>query len=100
MVMLVLGTACAAGCAGGRTDRPAQALPAGQAPAAMKTCSQLGGDICTAGEECSGSWLNSAQDSFSCCSKPCSGAGISGPVVMIEIPGPAQTYEELESIRP
>ena len=36
----------------------------------FKTCSELGGEICTAGIECSGKWLD-ASDSYECCSVTC-----------------------------
>lgn len=111
--MLVVGTVLIAGCTGDGNDKPAPAQPTVGVPAAahtvmtttaapatvIKTCAQLGGDICTSGEECSGSWLNNAKDSFSCCSKSCSGTGTAGAVITIETPGPVQTYEDLESFR-
>lgn len=37
---------------------------------ATQTCSQLGGDICTSTETCSGDWLN-ADDTNRCCSGNC-----------------------------
>ena len=119
--MLVVGTVLVSGCTGDRIEQTAPAQPTVRAPAAthtlvttaaaqvkssaapstaMKTCAQLGGDICTSVEDCSGSWLNNAKDSFSCCSKPCSGTGTAGTVITIETPGPSQTYGEMGSISP
>ena len=57
-------------------------------------------EMSTSGEDCSGSYLNNAKDSFSCCSKPCSGTGTAGAVITIETPGPTQNYEDLGSISP
>lgn len=119
--LLVVGTVIVAGCTGDRIEQTAPAQPTVRAPAAtqtqvttaaaqvksssapataMKTCAQLGGDICTSVEDCSGSWLNNAKDSFSCCSKTCSGSGTAGAIITIETPGPSQTYGEMGSISP
>lgn len=120
--LLVVGTVLVAGCTGDRIEQTAPAQPTVRTPAAthtlvttaaaaqskssvapvtaMKTCAQLGGDICTSGEDCSGSYLNNAKDSFSCCSKPCSGTGTAVAVITIETPGQSQTYVEMGSISP
>jgi hypothetical protein len=64
-----------------------------------KTCAALGGDICTAGEDCSGAWLN-AKDAFSCCSRTCSGSAGSGTIVTIVPFEPSATMEEQDPITP
>lgn len=83
----------------GTTATPAQSpVPAVPAPSG-KTCAALGGDTCTVGEDCTGSWLN-AQDSFSCCSGTCSGAGAGGAVITIEPFTPPDTPAEQDAVSP
>ena len=118
-VSLLISSLCIAGCTRDREDRstmtqntqdsplvtinPVSTATTSPAPAGMgggtqdKTCSQLGGDRCIAGEDCNGSWLD-ARDSFSCCSKNCTGPGSMGEVLVLEPFEPSPTMDELEGI--
>ena len=124
-VALLVGSLCMAGCVRDRAERgvvtdtlatspvittaPAAGVPATPAPAAAtvtaqavkevtgRTCSQLGGDICPATGNCSGSWLDAA-DSFCCCSRPCT--GMPGEVLTIEPFEPLPADEEQDPISP
>ena len=116
---LLVSSLCMAGCVQDQTGRsavndtltpnPVIATPT-SAPAATtavpvptmqgiaaRTCSQLGGDLCSATEDCPGSWLDAA-DSFSCCSRPC--METAGAVLTIEPFEPLPAYDEQESISP
>jgi hypothetical protein len=114
-VVLLAGSLCMAGCVqnqagrGNVTGTPAEIMVVTASPAvpsppvtvltvqetSAKTCSMLGGDICSDDEDCPGSWLDAA-DSFSCCSKPCSKTG--GVVLTIVPFEPLPPYEEQEPI--
>ena len=122
---LLVTSLCMAGCVRDRADRgtvtdtltsfpvittaPAAGVPATPAPVATavpartanevthKTCTQLGGDICVVTSECPGSWLD-AVDSFSCCSRPCT--GIADEVLTIEPFEPLPADEEQDPISP
>lgn len=123
-VALLVGSLCTAGCMRERAGQgsvmdttqapvvitaPSAGVPAAPgttAPAvtyravketAGKTCSQLGGDVCTATEDCPGSWQE-AMDSFSCCSQTC--AGGAGAVLTIEPFDPLPTDEEQNPFSP
>jgi len=63
---------------------------AGESP---DTCGSLGGDVCEAGEECTGEWLD-ASDTFSCCSKKCEYEG-DEEILTIE---PFETIPENEEL--
>lgn len=122
---LLVSSLCMAGCVRDRADRamvtdtltpspvittaPAASVPATPAPAAPavpsrtanevthKTCTHLGGDICDATGDCPGSWLNAA-DSFSCCSRPCT--GMADETLTIEPFEPLPADEEQGPISP
>jgi len=122
---LLVTSLCMAGCVRDRADRgtvtdtltpspvittaPAAGVPATPAPVATavpartanevthKTCTQLGGDICVVTSECPGSWLD-AVDSFSCCSRPCT--GMADEVLTIEPFEPLPADEEQDPISP
>jgi predicted small secreted protein len=116
-VLLLAGSLCMAGCVQTQAGREAGNDTHGETPvmtAAITplvtpvplrtvqetgagTCSQLGGDRCSDDEDCAGSWLDAA-DSFSCCSRPCSGTG--GTVLTIVPFEPLPAYVEQESISP
>lgn len=61
-------------------EKPAETLPT--KIAALKTCAELNGYVCEAGNECEGKWLG-ASDTFSCCSKKC-GPGAEGETLSID----------------
>jgi hypothetical protein len=121
-VGLLISSLVVAGCIRDRADRgaatavppqlttpvaaaqsPVTAAPAASQEASRsttaKTCAALGGDTCSPGEDCTGSWLN-AQDSFSCCSVTCAGPSGSGAVVTIAPFETPASLDELESITP
>jgi hypothetical protein len=60
------------------------------------SCTALGGDVCTAGEECRGSWL-AATDTFTCCSQACTGT-MAAETLTIEPFDILQENEDLGSI--
>jgi predicted small secreted protein len=116
-VILLVSSLCVAGCVQDQAGRGAMNATPGETPVitippsspatpvpvhtvqetGARTCSQSGGDLCSDDEDCSGSWLDAA-DSFSCCSRPCSGTA--GAVLTIEPFQPLPAYGEQESIRP
>jgi len=120
-ISLLISSLCIAGCTRDRDDRGTISQTVAEKPVMTKiseiaatesmgsagnpagstgqTCIQLGGDICTTGEDCSGSWLD-ARDSFSCCSIPCSGTETAGSVITLEPFEPSPTMDDLVDIRP
>ena len=81
LVVLLIGIVLVIGCIGGKTppkEAPAPTPenyttppPESEEPiVALKTCTELNGDVCEVGEECLGEWLD-ASDTFSCCSTTC-----------------------------
>jgi hypothetical protein len=95
----------AGGCVAGRmrenqsspstTVQPSSPVP-GNSDVSASTCTALGGDMCTAGEECRGSWLT-ASDSFTCCSQACSATN-SSETLTIEPFGTLEENEDLGSV--
>lgn len=83
----------------GQASAPASATAPPVTGFVGRTCASLGGDICTAGEECTGSWLN-AQDSFSCCSRVCTGSAGSGTILTIAPFEPSARMAEQDAISP
>jgi hypothetical protein len=89
LVLFFTGSlAVAGGCtaAKGRQNppvSPAIGVPSPTMPVGADdgSCASLGGDICTTGEECRGSWIT-ASDSFSCCSQSCSGTVPAGTLTI------------------
>jgi hypothetical protein len=73
------------------TELPTQPSEAKGIPS--KTCAELDGDICEAGEECTGEWLY-ASDTFSCCSKKCEYEG-GQEIITIEAFELSEENEEL-----
>lgn len=124
-VALLVSSLCMSGCVRDRAERgvvtdtpatspvitmaPVAGVPAAPAPAAATvtartmpevtgtSCSQLGGAVCSAAEDCPGSWLD-VTDSFSCCSRPCT--GLAGEVLTIEQYEPLPADTEQDPISP
>ncbi|MBI4439736.1 hypothetical protein HY638_02080 [Candidatus Woesearchaeota archaeon] len=74
LIILLAALILVAGCAK-KAAQDKSVVDSGNAPEIKqvepgKTCSSLGGDICSAGENCGGEFLESS-DSFSCCSESC-----------------------------
>jgi len=78
MVLLFTGSLVGtSGCIAGKEQQNPALTPAStRSPSPQSvgtdggTCASLGGDVCTAGQECRGAWIT-ASDSISCCSLSC-----------------------------